>query len=76
MHYETERNYETCEYDYRQGKPNEALLCYQTAITINPAFAAAHSNLASLLKERGPAFIQQARAVVSLLLLLLWWCAA
>ena len=72
----TERNYDTRECNSRQGKPNEALVCYQTAITINPAFAAAHSNLASLLKERGPAFIQQARAGVVLLLLWRWCCAA
>ena len=37
-----------------KGAHREALLCYQTAVAISPQFAAAHSNLSSLLKEVQP----------------------
>lgn len=43
-----------------RGKFQEALRCYEKAIQINPNFAAAHSNLASLLKERCPNSLSQA----------------
>ena len=35
------------------GSVNEALQCYTKAIQINPAFADAHSNLASVHKDSG-----------------------
>ena len=44
-----------------KGRLNESLRCYQMAILICPNFAAAHSNLASLLKDKGGAFIHQVK---------------
>ncbi|KAL3931678.1 MAG: hypothetical protein SGPRY_001020 [Prymnesium sp.] len=43
-----------------KGNLNESSLCYQMAIQICPNFAAAHSNLASLLKDKGGAYLSQA----------------
>lgn len=36
-----------------EGKAADAMRCYLTAVSLCPAFAPAHSNLASIYKEQG-----------------------
>ncbi len=43
-----------------KGRVKEAIHCYVTAARLMPRFAAAHSNLGSILKEQGK--LQQAIA--------------